>query len=75
MPRTSTRPRPLTSLAYVPVRRCEETPCEWLETAALGLSPDQAREKAAQLDSLIPVWAAANPVVRIALVTLREETL
>ena len=70
---TRPRPRPLTSLAYVPVRRCQDDQHEWLDLADLGLSPDQAREKAATLDRLIPAWAAANPVVRIARVTLTEE--
>ena len=75
MPRTHTRPQPLTSCAYVPVRRCQDEQRDWLDAGAQGLSPDQAREKAHALDNLIPAWAARNPVIRIARVTLTEEAL
>ena len=73
--RTTSRSRPLTSLAYVPVRQCQDDQHAWLDTGALALSPDQARAQAAACDALIPSWAAINPVVRITRVTLTEESV
>ena len=66
--------RPHGSTVYVPVRQCQDDQHEWFDTGGLGFSPEQAREKAASVDGLIPSWAAMNPVVRIAHVTLSEET-
>ena len=65
--------RPLTSCAYVPVRQAQDDHHEWLDTGALGLSADQAHTQAATVNQRIPTWAAMNPVVRIARVTLTEE--
>jgi hypothetical protein len=73
MPRSASPLRPLTSLAYVPVRRCTEGQHEWLDTCALGVSLDQCQENYAATDRLIPEWANMNPVVRIARIILMED--
>jgi hypothetical protein len=59
--------------AYVVLRQCTAQAREWLDVSTASANGDAARRRADELNTLIPTWAQANPVVRIARVTITEE--
>lgn len=56
--------------AYAAIRRNSER--EWIDQSTIDCLPSNVREKANKTDALIPQWAKANPVVRIAEIKIDE---
>ena len=57
--------------AYMAIRRADGT--EYLDVRSVSTGRETARAYAQKTDHQIPHWAKANPVVRIAQVTIYEE--
>ena len=57
-------------LLYFPVR--ESDGVEWIDISSWGYVAQTAKDKAEGTDSVIPIWANDNQVVRIAQFRLSE---
>ena len=55
---------------YLAVRACEGR--EWFDTLSLSTIEEISRDKTRENALIIPQWDKANPVVRIAKVTIVE---
>ena len=58
------------ALHYAAIRVTEGR--EWIDTSTIALLPEIARENGESADSLIPLWASHNRLLRIAQVEIRE---
>lgn len=45
---------------------------EWLDISTISLLAEEAERKAKETDTKLPQWARYNPVVRFAIVEIRE---
>ena len=57
---------------WMAVRRSPDTGREWPDPTSCNGSEAGSRKRAADIDTLVPKWAADNPVVRFAWMRIAE---
>lgn len=58
--------------AWAVVRRCTDDNHEWIDLDTVSADPEYAQASAWADDEALPDWAKANPVVRLARVSITE---
>jgi len=66
-------PTPVSIRLTVAMRRAHDAGHAWPDIATIALARLGSEDRATRTHALMPPWAAANPVVRIALATMTRE--